>query len=323
MRNRYWKDGIMGVVIGDALGCPVQFLGREELARHPVKEMIGHGTYDMPAGTWTDDSSMTLATLISIQENNGIDLADIMDRFVEWFTEGEYTPFGEAFDIGRGTTQALIRYMKDHDVATCGGKGDYDNGNGSLMRIMPVCLFCYESQKAGKLDDAGAVSIIHQVSGLTHNRMRAKIACGLYYFMVRAILDEKDEYGSTDGRIIPLLQKGIDDGFAFYKQSLRWLTKLYYYGRLQDLYAFRDLPSDKIRSGGYVVETIEASIWSLLKTNSFRDALITAVNLGHDADTVGAICGGLAGLFYGYEDIPDEWIAVIQRKEWIESLIKV
>ncbi len=318
MGNRIWLDGVMGVVTGDALGCPVQFRSREEIAHDPVVTMTGHGTYDMPAGTWTDDSSMTVATLISIQENKGINLADIMYRFVLWLTKGEYTPFGEAFDNGRCTTDAILRYLREPDVTTCGGTDKRDNGNGSLMRIMPACLYCCEQQEAGKMDDEEALLRIHQISGLTHNHMRAKIACGLYYFMVREIFLAAAPH--NDETLIDVLQRGIDAGFAFYKRNLKYLTELSYYGRLHDLYVFRDLPAREIKSSGYVVDTLEASVWSLLKTNTLKDALLTAVNLGEDTDTVGAICGGLAGLFYGYEDIPGDWLAVLQRRDWLETL---
>lgn len=308
-----WRDGIMGVVIGDALGCPVQFRSREEIARSPVTTMIGHGTYDMPVGTWTDDSSLTLALLDSIRRNKTINLPDIMYRFAIWMTKGEYTPFGESFDIGRGTMESIIRYMKEQDVETCGGRGEHDNGNGSLMRIMPACLYCNEMQEKGGLTDEQAIELIHKISGLTHNHLRAKIACGLYYFMVRSILHR-------DGSLIERIQAGIDIGFAFYKKELKNLTELSCYGSLYDLYAFADTVPGDIKSSGYVVDSLEAAVWSLLKTTSFRDALLVAVNLGEDTDTVGAICGGLAGLYYGYEDIPEDWLSVIQRRDWIENL---
>lgn len=315
MFNTIWKDGIMGVIIGDALGCPVQFMDRRSIARQPVTKMTGYGTYNMPPGTWTDDGSLTLATLVSIRENKGINPADIMYRFALWLTKGEYTPFGEAFDNGRGTTEAIVRYMNSPDVSTCGGTTVRDNGNGSLMRIIPVCLYCYDQQQAGKLTDADAIALIDRVSGLTHNHIRAKIACGLYYFMIREILN-------ADGSLIERLQKGIDAGTAFYMQDPQYSGEISRYGRLRDLSAFRGLPASEIKSSGYVVDTLEAAVWSLLKTGTFRDALLVAVNLGDDTDTVGAICGGLAGLYYGYDEIPDDWLAVIQRRDWIENLCK-
>ena len=134
-------DGMMGLVVGDALGCPVQFLDREELReRGAVTEMEGYGTYNMPPGTWTDDSSMALATLASINERNCIDLRDIMERFLDWEFHGAYTPFGKAFDEGNTCSNAIYKYRDSHDLTTCGETDEYSNGNGALMRILPVCI---------------------------------------------------------------------------------------------------------------------------------------------------------------------------------------
>lgn len=147
MEHNIWLDGIMGVVVGDALGMPVQFMRREELAERPVESMEGYGSYDMPAGTWSDDSSMALATMASILDNGNIDLKDIMMKFVDWLQNGEYTPFGEAFDEGNICVDAIENFIRDEDTVTCGITGEYANGNGSLMRILPVTLYCYERQK--------------------------------------------------------------------------------------------------------------------------------------------------------------------------------
>ena len=134
-----WKNGIMGVVVGDALGCPVQFESREEVARHPVTGMRGYGTFNLPAGSWTDDSSLALALLESIKRNGGIDYTDIMDNFVKWLDDGEFTPYGYAYDIGRGTMNAIRKYKRDHKPHEAGSTTENNNGNGSLMRIMPRC----------------------------------------------------------------------------------------------------------------------------------------------------------------------------------------
>jgi ADP-ribosylglycohydrolase len=185
MNRSIWFDGMMGVIVGDALGCPVQFMERSEIAGReegPVKGMESGGVFEMPQGTWTDDSSMALAALDSIRELGEVDLEDIMTRFVDWYEEGEYTPFGEAFDIGNTGSLAIENFERERDPMTCGGTSEWSNGNGSLMRIMPVCLYAYDR----KLPVAEAIKTVHEVGGLTHNHLRAKIACGLYYFCVRS-----------------------------------------------------------------------------------------------------------------------------------------
>ena len=309
MNMSIWKNSIMGVVVGDALGCPVQFESRAEVARHPVTGMRGYGTFNLPAGSWTDDSSLTLALLESIKRIGGIDCVDIMDNFVKWLDDGAFTPYGYAYDIGRGTINAIRKYKRDHKAHEAGSAAENNNGNGSLMRIMPAVLYCIEKN----IPHDEAIDIIHRVGGLTHGHIRAKIACGLYYFMAEAIV-------SHGGSLSERLQKGLEDGFAFYEAHLADHEELAHYDRLRDLERFAGLGEDSIRSTGYVVDALEAAVWSLATTDSFEDALLKAVNLGDDTDTVGAIAGGLAGLYY--QAMPEAWTEALQRREWIENLIE-
>lgn len=308
MKN-IWKEGIFGVVVGDALGCPVQFESRDEVMAHPVTGMRGNGTFDLPAGSWTDDSSLTLALLDSIGDTGKLDLRHIMGNFVAWLDHGEYTPYGYAYDIGTGTMKAIWAYKREGDPFLCGGKSETNNGNGSLMRIMPACLYCY----AKKMNDVDALFAIHAVGSLTHAHIRANIACGLYYFMIHSVLNE-------EGSLTERLQKGLDRGFALYEEILEDTKELAYYDRLGDLKQFAETPEEDIRGSGYVVDTLETVVWALITTGSFEEALLKVVNLGLDTDTTGAITGGIAALFYGYEAIPAAWIERIKRKEWIEEL---
>ena len=313
-----WLDSIMGVVVGDALGVPHEFRSRDEMKKDPATNMRGYGTYNMPPGTWSDDSSMTLASLVSLNESRRkgapADFQDMMERFESWAVKGEYTPYGETFDIGRTTLDAVHRYQKNgRDTSTCGGSGEHDNGNGSLMRIMPVCLYAYELQKNQGLSNEDAVTLIHTASGLTHNHIRSKIACGLYYFCVRAILDE-------EGSLADRLQSGIDQEWDFYKSILGDKRELFFYNRCRRIQSLKETSEKDIFSGGYVVASFTAALWCLLNTDSYRECVLQAVNLGFDTDTTAAIAGGLAGLYYGYDDIPDEWLKKIARREWIEEL---
>ena len=226
---------------------------------------------------------------------------------------GEYTPFGELFDIGITCRMAISNYLDHGDVTRCGGFGERDNGNGSLMRILPICLYMYEKQKKEDLSDTDVISAVHEVSALTHGHLRSKIAGGLYFFLVRSILE-------NEGNVETVLQKGLDAGFAYYETNPENAGELAHYARLRHVDEFRHLPENDIQSTGYVVASLEAALWCLVNTESYKEATLKAVNLGSDTDTVAAIAGGLAGLYYGYEGIPEEWLKEVKRREWVEGM---
>ena len=264
--------------------------------------MRGFGTFNLPAGSWTDDSSLTLALLDSIGRTGELDLKDIMDNFADWLDNGAFTPYGYAYDIGFGTEEAICEYKRHKNPLLCGGRGESNNGNGSLMRIMPACLYCYQK---GMSDDE-AVRAIRAVGSLTHAHLRANIACCLYFFMIREVLD-------GEGSLAERMQKGLDRGFAYFGEAEENKEELKYYDRLRDLAAFAQTPPEDIRSGGYVVETLEAVVWSLITTTSFEQALLKVVNQGKDTDTTGAITGGIAALYYGFDAIPKSWTYEIKK----------
>lgn len=321
MKTNIWLNGIMGLVVGDALGVPVQFMDREEIRNRPqgpVTGMEAGGVYQMPEGTWSDDSSMALATLVSLLEKKEADPVDIMQRFVKWDQEGEYTPFGRAFDQGNTCSNAIHKFMKESNIETCGATGERDNGNGALMRILPVCLYYYDRQKIVCTSEDEAMEGIHRISGLTHNHLRSKICCGIYYFCVKSIIDGIRK--TTVPALEVLLQEGMNKGLEYYRQDIRNLTEMAHLKKLYHLSEFAGIPEDEIRTTGYVIDSFEAAIWCLITTDSYKECMLKAVNLGDDTDTVAAIAGGLAGLYYGYETIPQEWTVVIKRREWIEEL---
>lgn len=309
-----WTNGIFGLIVGDALGVPVEFTSRAERKLDPVVGMREYGTHQQPKGTWSDDSSMTLATVDSIKTRGTIDYDDIMDKFSSWCLYADYTPFNDVFDIGVATSRAIIKYGKVRDPLKSGGDTEWDNGNGSLMRILPVCLYlCGKQPNIGIPEDEN-ISIIHNVSSLTHAHVRSQIACGIHYFIVKAII-------GMNGELIDRLQSGMDSAYKYYCQDLKNCQELNIYQRLFNLHNFKNCSEDQIKSSGYVVDTLEAVIWCLISTTSYKSAVLTAVNLGDDTDTIGAITGGLAGLYYGYDNIPSEWCNEIQRKEWIDNLL--
>ena len=313
--SNIWKDGMLGLIVGDALGVPVEFMSRTELMKNPVTGMREYGTHHQPRGTWSDDSSMALAELDSIRTVGTIDYTDMMERFSRWCMYGEYTPFGEVFDIGIATSRALMNYAKGIAPLESGGKTEWDNGNGSLMRILPICLYLFERQKKVCTSENESIYMIHAVSALTHAHVRSQMACGIYYFLVKAILEEE---GSLENR----LQKGMDRAYQYYRQDLSNHRELENYKRLADLSEFKENPKEGIKSSGYVVDTLEAAVWCLLHSHSYKETVLMAVNLGEDTDTIGAVAGGLAGLYYKEEGIPQEWTQVLQRREWIEEVLQ-
>jgi len=283
-------SGIMGLVVGDALGVPVEFKTRDvEFNRRDsfkITDMIGYGTYNMPPGTWSDDSSMMLATVESIARLGRISTDDIMQNFYRWVDESAFTPYGEMFDIGRATREAIQRYAWGTPARKCGGEAEWDNGNGSLMRILPLAFTDCRYQ------------MVNAVSSLTHAHEISLEACRIYVSVARKLLQ-----GKPLDRIVKTIK-----------------PELPVYERLPKL---DTLQRDEIKSSGYVVDTLEAALWCNLKSNSYRECVLMAVNLGEDTDTVGAIAGGLAGIMYGIggeQGIPEKWINQIARKEWIAEL---
>jgi ADP-ribosylglycohydrolase len=300
------KDKVKAVMIGhavaDALGVPVEFLTREKLDENPVTDMRGFGTHKVPAGAWSDDTSMALCTLQALVEY-GIDYDSVMLNFAQWCYRDGFTSTGVMFDIGVGCCVAIDYYVTcGKSYLECGRRGERDNGNGSLMRIHPVVL--YLAEKDMPIEEK--IEIVHTMSALTHAHDRSKIGCGIYAFVLWELLKNPT-------------MSALNDGLAKAKAFYQGQDEFTYYARIFEP-NFAQTPRDLIKSTGYVVDTLEASIWCVLTTNSYKEATLKAVNLGEDTDTVGAVAGGLAGALYGYEAIPKEWRETLLKREYIEEM---
>lgn len=317
-----YANGMMGLLMGDALGVPVEFMKREQIANRAigcVKSMEGYGTFNMPEGTWSDDSSMALATLASINKKGMIDLDDIMQNFIKWVNDGSFTPFGLAFDIGNTCNKAIAKYEVMRDVNNCGVTGEYANGNGALMRILPVCVYWSQKMRNNELVSLdNAVSSIESVGALTHNHKRSAIACGIYFFIIKKLFTYQ---GNNTKALNELVQEAMDEAFSFYSKDKTCHEELEYYEELLDIEVLSEYEADEITGSGYVVDSITASIWCLVTTDSYKDCVLKAVNLGDDTDTTAAIAGGLAGQYYGVDGIPTEWIKCLQGKNIISEVV--
>ena len=306
--SRLVLSGIMGLAVGDALGVPVEFRERETLARDPVVGMRAYGTYNKPAGTWSDDTSMTLCLMSGLAK--GLDYDEIMRNFLKWYKAGEFTADGHTFDVGTTTSAALERFERGVPALECGGTGEYDNGNGSLMRILPLVFYLSTVYGVNFQDSSEAFDIIHNVSALTHAHKRSQIACGIYLSIAAMLLSGSD--------LEHAIKIGIHNAMEYYEKQPEYAEELGHLSRLRSE-DFKKIPREKISSSGYVVSSLEAAIWCLLNTNDYASCILEAVNLGGDTDTVAAIAGGLAGLAYGYEAIPQDWLDVLVRREYLEK----
>ncbi len=311
MKTNPAVNALLGIAIGDALGVPYEFKTRYEMEKKPAaKEMIGYGTYNQPEGTWSDDSSLTFCLAESLV--GGYDLADMATKFIAWKSESYWTARGNVFDIGITTSRAIIRLQmilrdkKFEDLKLLKYQGDeYDNGNGSLMRIIPLLFFIKGKPIAEQFE------IIWHVSALTHRHIRAAMCCLIYLRMAEHILDgkSKEECYNEMRNEVQYFWEEMELSEREWKHFDRFIQ-----------HDVREVAHVDLRSGGYVMESIEASIWCFLQKDNYVDIVFEAINLGHDTDTTAAIVGGLAGLFYGAETIPEYWIASTARLEDIIEL---
>ncbi|WP_411336101.1 ADP-ribosylglycohydrolase family protein [Ruminococcus gauvreauii] len=274
------KGAVIGVAVGDALGVPVEFKRRGSFS---VKDMQGYGTHSQPPGTWSDDTSMTIATCASMKRKGIVDCSDIMKCFSDWYETGAYTADGTVFDIGNTTLQAISRYRNGEVPVNCGIDSVSANGNGSLMRILPLAFM--ESTKEE----------ICNVSRLTHAHQISLKACCIYVEIARRLLNRES-----------------------IKEILLSLSYKAPFNRLNRL---ETLPEAAIQSSGYVVHTLEAALWCLVNTGTFEQCVLKAVNLGDDTDTTAAVAGGIAGIVYGYEGIPRNWVMTLRNREIIENTL--
>lgn len=266
--NDRLRTAVYGFAVGDALGVPYEFRQRDSFC---CNDMMCGGTHHQPYGTWSDDTSLVLATCDSIRECKGINLEDMMHRFKMWFYDFEYTARDDVFDCGGTTYRAIRRYKEGRSPLFCGEKSNLSNGNGSLMRILPLAF-----------TDADAATIAY-VSSLTHANQIAINYCYKYVMSIHHVM----WYGNL---LAP------DQGIL-------------------------NRTRDEIKSTGYVVDSYEAAKWCAGTSNSYSEAVLKAVNLGGDTDTIAALTGALAALQYGFDAIPKRWIDKLANKELIERCL--
>ena len=278
----------VGLAVGDALGTTLEFERRDAHARHT--EMTGGGPFGLAPGHWTDDTAMAVALAESLLAEGRFEATAIMESFVRWWQFGHFSCTGICFDIGVTTEAALARFERTREPFT-GSTDPRSAGNGSLMRLAPVALFALA-------DAARASHLARLQSRLTHGAPQCLDACHLFVAMLRDAI----RTGNKHGVLAPRPWNG--------EPAVAAIASGHWWGKVRS----------EIRSTGYVVDTLEAAVWAVSQTRGFEDALVLAVNLGGDADTVGAVTGQLAGALYGVSAIPQRWLAPLAWRDRIVAL---
>ena len=292
--------GLWGSLVGDALGMPVEFINRAVVQLNPVNSMREYGTHDQPRGTWSDDGAMILCTTDSLV-NHEFNLHDLGERFVCWMKDGLWTPNGEVFDVGGTTSTALLRIAKGIPADESGVNVEDSNGNGSLMRILPVVLR-FAAEPIPLFADR-----VEKASAITHAHHRSQMACVFHgMFVRRLLLGEPPNAALASARTEFAAYCSQSGEFTCFRQIME-----------DNLVS---LPEGEVDSTGYVLHTLHASLWCLLTTSNYKDCVLKAVNLGGDTDTTGCVAGGLAGIAFGMRSIPAEWISQLARKGDVDCL---
>lgn len=293
------KGAIIGAIVGDASGVPFEFMKSEDIDIKKINKIQNGGKWQQPIGSWSDDSSMVLCTMESLCK--GYNYQDIGDTFVKWAYEGYLTPFGITYDIG-STVSASLRKIRKKDYS---GIDDEDKcGNGSLMRIMPIVFYIDKHPEINKYQ------MIKEVSSLTHSNMLCVIGCAIYVELALNLLtgqDKEDAYKN--------MQESITTEYKDYKLELDKFAKILNRN-------ICDINFSELSGTGYILDSLESSLYSFMTTNNYKKSIETAISIGIDTDTIACICGGLSGLYYGFDNIPSKWVKLLIKKDDILNRCK-
>ena len=292
------SNAFIGFTLADAFGVPVEFLERDT---YKINELVGYGSWDVPAGSWSDDSAMMFITMQHLLDNESID--QLKQSFCDWAYRGYWTfDNSPAFDVGITIREVIDRWelIGFHELAKT---DEFSNGNGALMRILPVAIWSY----AKKMKGPTLFSFIKTYAELTHGHIRSTLCCYHYTMVVHQLLDKHslpESLQKANASLIEMLNEYPSEKPHF-----------------ERILILEKLPREQIASTGYVIDTMEAVYWSLLNSSNYYEAIHLAVHLGKDTDTIGALTGGLAGLLYDELNVPDAWIDSLAKIDEIKQLI--
>lgn len=276
-----FRGALLGLATGDAVGTSLEFSPRGTF--EPIEDMVGGGPFNLQAGQWTDDTSMALCLASSLVECGGFDPRDQMDRYCQWWRNGYLSSTGNCFDIGITTRSALASFERTGEPFS-GSTDGMSAGNGSIMRLAPVPMY-YHPDVRKVVHHAG------ESSRTTHGAAESVDACKLFGRMITAALSRESKDEILFSNPFESTSQAIEPAIADIARG-----------------SYRGKREKEIKGSGYVVKSLEAALWCFWTTDSFEEAILKAANLGDDADTTTAVCGQIAGAYYGAEGIPMRWL---------------
>jgi ADP-ribosylglycohydrolase len=296
------RGALIGMAVGDALGAAVEF--KPPGSFPPVTDYRTGGPHGLNIGEWTDDTSMALA-LADSMASAGWDLNDQARRYCDWWRNGKYSVNGRCFDIGITCRSSLGQFASTGDARTAASSDEYSSGNGSIMRLAPVPIKFIELFP-DRIEELA--NLAEESSLVTHASPQCLSACRYFALVLAGLMSGQPREEVLSPEWEPL-------------QELLRIKPLV--GPIEDvaLGSFRRLSPPEIKGSGYVVKSLEAALWAFHDAADFRESVLKAVNLGDDADTTGAVCGQLAGAFWGETGIPKEWREALARRDLLETAL--
>jgi len=296
-RIKRYRGCLLGLAVGDALGTTLEFESPGSFT--PITDMIGDGPFNLKPGQWTDDTSMALCLAESLIECKGFNPKDQMERYVRWWKEGHLSSTGTCFDIGHTTKTALSTFLKSGQPFS-GPTDVHSAGNGSIMRLAPVPMF-YAGNPRDAIEKSGKSSMT------THGATASIDACRYLGALIVGALNGVDKVELLSDRYSPI------PGYWEKNPMISEIDKI-------AAGSFKKKNPPEVRGTGYVVQSLEATLWAFYKSKTFEEGALLAVNLGEDADTTGAIYGQIGGAYYGEDSIPEQWRAITAMKNTIINL---
>ena len=299
------KGLLFGSAVGDALGVPVEFRSRDKMDETPVSDFMGYMCWNQPPGTFSDDSSMLFCTTEALLD--GYNLNDMAQKFVKWMNHGYWGAHDQVFDIGGSTRASLMRVDNGVSPKFSGDFEDFNNGNGSLMRIAPLIPFLLKNEVL-----ADRYQIVKEVSAISHGHFRSVLACFIYVEFGRNILSLNGDLQAAYSK----MQREVRD---FCEASDFNPVEVGLFDKILEN-DISNYERDEIASTGYVLHSLEAAFWCFLTSKTYDETVLKAVNLGGDTDTTAAIAGAISGLHFGLDGIRSEWVENVVKSELINDL---